>query len=57
MCRGTKKTRSIRVMHYEARLIDLNEYLDSFLGTTLADKIGVSEWKETLLNIMPNSWS
>ena len=35
-------------------MIDLNEYLASFLGDTLDDKIGVTELNEIILNIMPN---
>ena len=52
-----KKTRSLRVRRYAARLIDLNEYLASFPGAILADKIGVTELNEILLNSMPSSWS
>ena len=48
--------RSLNVRRYEVRLIDLNEYLTSFPGATLNDKIGVTEIKEILLNSMPNSW-
>ena len=40
-----------------ARLIDLNEYLASFLGENLNDKIGVTKLNGILLNSMPNSWS
>ena len=36
MRRGMKKTRSLGVRRYAARLIDLNKYLDSFPGATLA---------------------
>ena len=43
MRRGMKKTRTLPVRRYAARLIDLNEYLDSFPGTTLNYKIGVTE--------------
>ena len=52
-----EKTRSLTVRRYAACLIDLNEYLASFLGATLTDKIGVTKLNEILLNIMPNSWS
>ena len=34
--------RSLKERSYAARLIDLNEYLASFMGGTLADKIGVT---------------
>ena len=43
MRRGMKTPCSLKARHYAARLIDLNEYLDSFPGATLADKIGVTE--------------
>ena len=42
---------------YEARLIDLNGYLASFPGATMADKICVTELNEIILNSMPNSWT
>ena len=54
MYQGMKKPRSLKVRRYVARLIDLNEYLDSFLGATLFDKIDVYELNENLLNSMPN---
>ena len=54
---GMKKPRSLTVRHYAARLIYLNEYLESFSGATLTDKIGVTEQDEILLNSMPNSCS
>ena len=44
-----------KVRHYAARMIELNEYLASFLGDTLSDKISVTELNKILLNIMPNS--
>ena len=50
-------TCSLTIRRYAARLIDLNEYLASFLGATLTDKIGVTELNGILLNRMPNSWS
>ena len=56
MRRGMKNSRSLRKIRYEARLIDLNEYLDSFPGVTLADKIGILELNETLLNSTPTIW-
>ena len=52
-----KKTRSLTVRRYTLRLIDLNEYLASFLGATLTDNIGVTELNEILLNSLPYSWS
>ena len=42
---------------YAARLIDLNDYLVSFPGEIMADKIGVTEINEIILYSMPNSWS
>ena len=38
-----EKPRSLKVRHYTARLIDVNEYLTSFIGATIADKIGITE--------------
>ena len=52
-----KKTCSLKVRPYAAHLSDLNEYLASFLGTTLADKMDVTELNEVFFNSMPNSWS
>ena len=52
-----KKTRSLKVRHYAACLIDMNEYLDSFPGATLADKIYVTGFNDIVLNRMPSSWS
>ena len=57
MRHGMKKIRSLTIRHYVARLIDLNEYLASFLGVNLTDKIRVTELNEILLNSMPNSCS
>ena len=47
---GMKQIRSLIVKHYTARWIDLNKYLFSFLGANSADKIGVTELNEILLN-------
>ena len=49
--------RSLKVRRYAARLIDMNEYLDSSPGTILSDKIVVTKLINILLNIMANSWS
>ena len=57
MCRGIKKICSLKVRRYVAHLIDLNKYLASFPGATLADKIDVTEFNEIILNRTPNSWS
>ena len=54
---GMKQIRSLIVKHYTARWIDLNKYLDSFLGANSADKISVTELNEILLNGITNSWS
>ena len=56
MCRAMKKPCSLRLRRYAARLIDLNEYLASLPVATLADKIGVTELNEVLINSTPNSW-
>ena len=34
----------------------LNEYLESFPGATMNDKMGLTELKESLLKSMPNRW-
>ena len=57
MTRCMKKTRSLKVRRYAVNLINLDEYLVSFPGATMADKIGITELNETFLNSMPNSWS
>ena len=49
-----EKPRSLATIFYAARLIDLNEYLASFPGATLTEKLGVTELEEILLNSMPN---
>ena len=56
MRRVMKKTRSLTVRRYVAHLINLNEYLASFLGETLTDNIGITELNEILLNSMHNIW-
>ena len=38
-----KKPHILKVSRYTARLIDLNEYLASFPGATMNDKMGVTE--------------
>ena len=57
MRRDMKKTCSLILRHYAARLINLSEYLESFLGVNLTDKVGLTEVNKILLNNMPNSWS
>ena len=56
MCRGMKKPRSLTVRRYAAHLIGLNEYLASFPGETLTDKIGVNKLNEISLNSIYTSW-
>ena len=48
MRRRMKKTRSLTIGGYAARLIDLNEYFASFPGATLTGKIGVTELNEII---------
>ena len=48
---------SLKVRRYAARLIDLNEYLASFPGTTMALQDRVTELNGILLNSMTNIWS
>ena len=50
------KHHSLKVRRYPYRLIDLNDYLASFPGETMDDKVGVTEINEILLNSMPNIW-
>ena len=57
MHNGMKKIRSLTVRRYLALLIDLDEYLASFPGSTLTDEIGVTKLNETHLNSIPDSWS
>ena len=52
-----KKLHRLKVRRYAERLIGLNKNLASFLGFTIADKIGISELNEIILNSMPNRWS
>ena len=56
MRRGMEKPRALTVRRYAERLIDINEYLDSFLGETLNDDIRETELNEIFLNSMPNGW-
>ena len=56
MRRCMKNPQSLKVRHYDALLIDLNEYLASFPGETMAEKMGVTELNEILLNSMPKIW-
>ena len=45
---------SLTARRYAVHLMDLNEYLASFLGTTLTDKIGLTELNGILLNSIIN---
>ena len=45
MRRRTRKPRGLKVRLYAARLININDYLDSFPGATLSEKwINWIEW-------------
>ena len=57
MRRCTKNPCSLKLRGYAARLIDLNQYLASFPGATMADKMGVTELNKILLNSMSDRWS
>ena len=57
MYRGMRKPHGLKVICCVPRLIDLNEYLPSFPGSTPTQKIGMTELNGILLNSMPNSWS
>ena len=52
---GMMNKRVLKVRLYAARLIGLNEYLDSVPGAKLTEKIGIVEINKILLNSMPNS--
>ena len=49
-----KNPRSLNVRRYEARFIDMNEYLASFPGENTSDKICVTK---IFFKSMHNSWS
>ena len=57
MCHGITKTRGLKVRQYVNNYTDLNEYLASFPGEKLSEKIGVTELNEIFINSMLNSWS
>ena len=52
-----RKPNQLKVICYVACLIDLNEYLTSFPGSTPTHKIGTTALNEILLYSMPSSWS
>ena len=54
MRRCMKNARSLKLRRYAACLVDLNEYLASFLGATMADKMVITELNKFLLNSMPD---
>ena len=56
MRRRMRKPCGLKVRQYADNFIDLNKYLDLFPGSTMSDKIGVTELNEILLNSMPNIW-
>ena len=57
MRRGMEKPCALTIRGYVEDLIDLNEYLSSFLGATLNDNIGITELNKILLKSTPNIWS
>ena len=57
MRRGMRKPHGLKVRLYVHRLIDFNDYLPSFPGSTPTQKIGMTELNEMFFNSMPNNWS
>ena len=57
MRHGMKNLRILKVIHYAARLIDINEYLVDFPGENVSDDIGETDPNEILLNSMKKVWS
>ena len=55
--RYMKNSRSLKGRRYAAHFIDLNEYLASFPGATMVDKMGGTELNEIPLNSIPNTCS
>ena len=51
-----KKSCSLKVKRYAARLIDMNEYLASYPRAILSDTIYVTELNDIPLKSMHNSW-
>ena len=45
------KPHRLTIRQYVARFIDLNEYLASFPGATMSDKMGVTEFNGILLKV------
>ena len=56
MRRCMKNPRSLKVRRYAVCLIDLNEYLASVPGSTMADNMRVTGLNEILLSSLTNSW-
>ena len=54
MCRYMKNPYRLKVRRYFARLIDLDEYLASFLGATISDNMVVTDLNEILLSSISN---
>ena len=54
---GMKKPRALTVRRYVERLVDLNEYLASFPGETLNEKIVATKLNEIQRNSMLTRWS
>ena len=57
MRRCMKNPRRLEVRRYAARFIDLYEYLASFIGSTMANKMVVTKLNKILFKNMPNSCS
>ena len=57
MCRRARKPRELKVRHYAACMIFINEYFSDLPGAKECDKIGEMDINEILLNIMPNGCS
>ena len=47
----------LKIRRHALRLIYLNEYLASYPGAAMTDKMGVTELNDILLKSMPKSWS
>ena len=56
MSHGTRNLLSLKIRHYAARMIDLNEYLAAFPGAKASDFCCVTELDEILLKSMSTIW-
>ena len=54
MRRVINKSRSFKIKHHRARLIDLDDYLSVFPGAKATYKTCETELNENVLNIIPN---